>query len=87
MSAGDRAAGLGGGRGAGPVTAEAVQIARDLANTPATHLTATRMAEIAIVLGPPAGLGVEVFDKDALVELGLRRPARREHGQRRAGRG
>jgi leucyl aminopeptidase len=28
------------------------------------------MAEMALVLGPPAGLGVEVFDKDALVALG-----------------
>ena len=28
-------------------TAEAVQVARDLCNTPATHLTATRMAEVA----------------------------------------
>ena len=25
---------------------------------------------MALVLGPPAGLGVEVFDKDALVALG-----------------
>ena len=84
VSAGDRAAGLETGVGRGRITAEAVQIARDLANTPATHLTATRMAEMALVLGPPAGLGVEVFDKDALVGPGLRRPARREHGQRRA---
>ena len=34
------------------------------------HLTATRMAEIALVLGTAAGVEVEVFDKDALVELG-----------------
>ena len=54
----------------GRVLAEAVQVARDLANTPATHLTATRMAEVARVLGTEAGLKVEVFDNDALVELG-----------------
>jgi leucyl aminopeptidase len=70
VAAGDRAAGLATGVARGRITADAVQIARDLANTPATHLTATRMAEMALVLGPPAGLGVEVFDKDALVALG-----------------
>jgi leucyl aminopeptidase len=65
-----RTAGLETGAARGRITAEAVQIARDLANTPATHLTATRMAETALVLGAAAGLGVEVFDKDALVALG-----------------
>jgi len=70
VTAGGRAARLEAGVARGRITAEAVQIARDLANTPATHLTATRMAEMALVLGPPAGLGVEVFDKDALVALG-----------------
>ena len=65
-----RTAGLEAGVAAGRITAEAVQIARDLCNTPATHLTATRMAEVAMVLGAESGLEVEVFDKDALVELG-----------------
>lgn len=65
-----RSAGLTVGATRGRVTAEAVQIARDLDNTPATHLTATRMAEVALVLGAESGLGVEVFDKDALIELG-----------------
>jgi len=54
----------------GRVVADAVQVARDLANTPATHLTATRMAEVARGLGTEAGLKVEVFDNAALVELG-----------------
>ena len=40
----------------GRVLADAVQVARDLANTPATHLTATRMAEVARGLGTEAGL-------------------------------
>jgi leucyl aminopeptidase len=66
----DRAAGLSAGVKRGRVTAEAVQIARDLANTPATHLTATRMAEVALVLAAESGLGIEVFDEQALVELG-----------------
>ena len=65
-----RAGGLETGVARGRTTAEAVQVARDLCNTPATHLTATRMAEVAIVLAAESGLGIEVFDKDALVELG-----------------
>src|SRR5262249_22119367 len=35
------------GAARGKVTAAAAQLARDLANAPATHLTATRMAEVA----------------------------------------
>jgi leucyl aminopeptidase len=54
----------------GRLTAEAVQVARDLANTPPMHLSATRMAEVAQILGAESGLEVEVFDVDALVELG-----------------
>jgi leucyl aminopeptidase len=54
----------------GQVTAAAAQLARDLANAPATHLTATRMGQIASALGPDRGLGVEVFGKEALVEMG-----------------
>ena len=65
-----RTAGLEAGAARGRVTAEAVQIARDLANSPATHLTAARMAEVAMVLGAERGLTVEVFDNDALVALG-----------------
>jgi leucyl aminopeptidase len=70
VASADRTSGLEAGAARGRITAEAVQIARDLANTPATHLTATRMAETALVLGAAAGLGVEVFDKDALLALG-----------------
>ena len=54
----------------GRITAEAVLLARDLANTPPMHLSATRMAEIAQVLGPACGIEVEVFDHNALVALG-----------------
>ena len=65
-----RVDGVRAGAARGRVTADAVQIARDLCNAPATHLTATRMAEVAGVLGAETGLGVEIFDKDDLVELG-----------------
>ena len=54
----------------GLVTARATMLARDLATSPAGMLTATRMAEVAVSLGAEFDFQVEVFDKDALVELG-----------------
>jgi leucyl aminopeptidase len=54
----------------GRVEAEAVQVARDLANTPPMHLTAPRFGELARALGAAAGLAVEVFDNAALLEMG-----------------
>ena len=58
------------GADAGKALAAATQLARDLANTPHSHLNATRLAEVASAIGSERGLDVEVFDKDALVELG-----------------
>ncbi|HEY0813866.1 MAG TPA: M17 family peptidase N-terminal domain-containing protein [Pseudonocardia sp.] len=54
----------------GKVLAGATALARDLANCPPAHLTATRMADLAVTLGAERGLQVEVFDRDALLELG-----------------
>ncbi|HET8785393.1 MAG TPA: hypothetical protein VFM38_07145, partial [Candidatus Limnocylindrales bacterium] len=54
----------------GEVTARAVTTARDLCNTPATHLTARRYAEVAQAIGAETGLEVEVFDEDDLARLG-----------------
>jgi leucyl aminopeptidase len=51
-------------------TARAAAVARELANTPASHLTARRIAELAVSLGTQHGLTVEVFNKDQLAELG-----------------
>jgi leucyl aminopeptidase len=51
-------------------TVRAAVIARDLANTPPSHLTATNMADIAVDLGAAYGFEVEVFDKQALIDLG-----------------
>jgi leucyl aminopeptidase len=45
-------------------------LSRDLANSPPAHLTATRIAEVAVALGASRGLEVEVFDLDALIEMG-----------------
>jgi leucyl aminopeptidase len=54
----------------GRVVAEAYCLGRDLANCPATTLSAARMAEVALEVGPPAGLEVEVFGKDELIAMG-----------------
>ena len=54
----------------GKALAAATQLARDLANTPHSHLNATRLAEVAVAIGAERGLEVEVFGKDALVEMG-----------------
>jgi leucyl aminopeptidase len=54
----------------GEVMARAVNLARDLGNTPATHLTATRLADVAVAVGAEVGLEVEVFDQQALIDMG-----------------
>ena len=50
--------------------ARAGVVARDLANTPPGHLTAVNMGEIAVELGARFGFEVELFDKQALIDLG-----------------
>ncbi|WP_313278469.1 leucyl aminopeptidase [Timonella senegalensis] len=55
---------------AGRVNARAAVVARDLANTPPGHLTATDMAQIAAELGERFGFEVESFDKQQLIEMG-----------------
>ncbi len=49
----------------------AVCLARDLANTSPGHLNATDMAEVARQVAQSAGLGIEVFDNDAMTEMKL----------------
>jgi leucyl aminopeptidase len=70
VTAPDRLAAVASGAGRGAVMARAANLARDLGNTPATHLTARRMADVATVIAAETGLGIEVLDEDALVELG-----------------
>jgi leucyl aminopeptidase len=53
----------------GLLLARAAVIARDLANTPAGHLTATVFADLAVATGPDYGLDVTVADKQELIEL------------------
>lgn len=64
------AAATGAGAERAQITTEAVQLARDLANTPPAYLTASKLAERAVEVAARSGLGVEVFDEDALAELG-----------------
>jgi leucyl aminopeptidase len=54
----------------GRVLAAAGALARDLANAPPAHLTASRMADIAVEVGRSNGMKVEVFDKADLEKLG-----------------
>lgn len=63
-------AALSAGIAEGLVTARAAAVARDLANTPPGHLTATDMAEAAAELGARFGFDVESFDKQQLIDLG-----------------
>jgi len=51
-------------------TSRAAMITRDLSNAPPGHLTATNLADAAVRLGELFDLEVEVFDLDALIELG-----------------
>ncbi len=64
----DKAATTGGDRGL--TTARAAMLARELANTAPSHLTARDFAAQATDLASEHGLEVEVFDKDALAVLG-----------------
>jgi leucyl aminopeptidase len=62
--------GLAEGVDRGKVLAGACALSRDLANCPPAHLTAEAMAAVAQRLGAASGLGVEVFDEQALWDLG-----------------
>jgi leucyl aminopeptidase len=53
----------------GAVLARATCISRDLANCPPAHLTAERFGDLAHALGAEAGLAVETFDRDQLLEM------------------
>ncbi|MBN8468938.1 leucyl aminopeptidase [Corallococcus exiguus] len=54
----------------GGIHSRATAFARDLANSPATLLTAARLAEVAESLAKRCGLEVEIFDGEALAKLG-----------------
>jgi leucyl aminopeptidase len=54
----------------GEIIARATNLARDLANAPPGHLTATDFGELAVKIGAEKGLSVEIFDKQQLIDLG-----------------
>ncbi len=54
----------------GQTIASAAALARELANTPPTHLNAKDIAAKAVEIGAAAGLQVEVFNKDQLEQMG-----------------
>lgn len=54
----------------GTVTSAATYLARDLANTPPSHMNARHIAEKAVEVGVANGLTVEVFGKDQLEVMG-----------------
>ncbi len=67
--AGADTAALTAGIDAGQIGVRATVVARDLANTPPGHLTATGIADVAVELGAEFGFEVEVFDKAALIDM------------------
>jgi leucyl aminopeptidase len=69
VAAAGRASEVATGAARGEVLAAAAQLARDLANTPPSHLTASRLADLAVDVAASSGLEVEVLDADALREL------------------
>jgi leucyl aminopeptidase len=68
--AGADAAAVAAGIAVAEVTVRATLVARDLANTPPGHLTATDLAEVAAELGAEYGFEVESYDKAQLIEMG-----------------
>lgn len=70
VGAADQVSALERGARRGQIFAAATAFARDLANTPHSHLDAEKLGEIAARLGPERGLQVTLFDKAELVEMG-----------------
>jgi len=65
-----RAAGARTGADRGVVVADAACVARELINTPPAYLTARKLADTAVAMAAPAGIGVEVFNRDQLAAMG-----------------
>jgi leucyl aminopeptidase len=70
VAGGDRADAVRAGAEQGRLMAEACILTRDVGNAPPSYLTAERMAEVAQQVAASRGLEVEVFDRQALRELG-----------------
>ena len=68
--ASEGAAAAAAGAARGKVLARSAALARDLANNPPGHLTATEYADFATEQGPAFGLSVETFGLAELIEMG-----------------
>jgi leucyl aminopeptidase len=71
VTGGERVADTEAGGRRGLVTAEVAALARDLENTPPAHLTATRMADVSMRIARATGLEAEVYDRPAIIAMGL----------------
>jgi leucyl aminopeptidase len=66
----DRAGAARSGAERARATAAAAALARDLANSPPSHMTARNFADRAVAIANDVGLGVEVFNRDQLAAMG-----------------
>ncbi len=64
-------AGLEEGVRKGIILAEAANLARDMVNEPANHMTPTHMAKMAVRIAGEHGLNVTVLDRDQIQEMGM----------------
>lgn len=55
----------------GEIQVKAINLARDLANTPANRLTPKKISEEAISMAKRYGLNYEIFDREAIISEGM----------------
>ena len=66
-----KVAALQGGVDEGVIIGEAVNLCRDMANEPANGMTPSDMAERALAVAEECGMGIEVFERARMRELGM----------------
>lgn len=66
-----KAAAMQGGVDEGVIIGEAVNLCRDMANAPANGMTPSDMAERALAVAEECGMGIEVFERARMRELGM----------------
>lgn len=66
-----KVAALQGGVDEGVIIGEAVNLCRDMANEPANGMTPSDMAEQALAVAEECGMGIEVFERARMRELGM----------------
>lgn len=68
---GARVGAMQGGVDEGVIIGEAVNLCRDMANAPANGMTPSDMAERALEVAEECGMGIEVFERARMRELGM----------------